>query len=160
ALPSRSVLEPVSTPARLDFRSPEEIAGKNVDVRSGIFSLGGLLYLMAAGPEKYASFRARLMENQAGNPLAHDEELSHRISMVVRDAVQHDPKKRIATFVELIDLIDRARIAREPPRNEPALVHPPALEAAEPQENPPTEESEKTQVPETATTPTLRPAQG
>ncbi len=160
ALPSRSAPEPPSTPARPDFRSPEEVAGKNVDVRSGIFSLGGLLYLMVAGPEKYALFRARVMESEAADPFADDEELSHRVSMVVRDAVHHDPKKRIATFAELIDVIERARTSPEP-----AVVVPP-VDVAEPQVSPPTEisqppeGSEKPPVTEVVTTPTLRPAQG
>ena len=122
ALPSRSALQSLSTPARLDFRSPEEIAGKNVDVLSGIFSLGGLLYLMVAGPEKYALFRARLMENEAENPFAHDEELSYRVSMVVGDAVYHDPKKRIATFTQLVEAIDRALTAPEPATIEPVVT--------------------------------------
>ena len=141
ALPSRSALEPLSTPDRLDFRSPEEIAGKEIDVRSSIFALGGLLYLMVAGPKKYALFRDRLMESKA-DPLAHDEELSHRVSMVVRDAVHHDPKKRIATFAELIDVIERARTSPEP-----AVVVPP-VDVAEPQVSPPTEISQPPHVPE------------
>jgi len=158
ALPSRSALESLSTTARLDFRSPEEIAGKNIDVRSGIFSVGGLLYLMVAGPEKYALFRARLMENEAENPFAHDEELSHRVGMIVRDAVYHDPKKRIATFAELIDVIERARTSPEPSRIEPPVVVPPTVDVAVPQVSPPTEisqppeESEKPRATEVVTT--------
>lgn len=115
ALPSRGAAERLSTAAeKLDFRSPEEIAGNDIDVRSGIFSLGALLYLMEAGPEKYALFRAQLLENESENPLAHDKDSSHRIRMVVIGSVCHDPKQRISTFAELVDAIDRARTAPEP----------------------------------------------
>jgi serine/threonine protein kinase len=115
ALPAGGTVESLSpTSQEADFRSPEEIAGKDIDIRSGIYSLGALLYFMEAGLEKYKEFRARLKENEAQNPFENAEDLSHRISMVVRQTICQEPNKRIATFAELIDAIDRARTAPEP----------------------------------------------
>ena len=116
AFPAGGTVESLSpTSQEADFRSPEEIAGKDIDIRSGIYSLGALLYFMEAGVEKYKEFRARLQENEAQNPFENAEDLSHRVSMVVRQTICQEPNKRIATFAELIDAIDRARTAPELP---------------------------------------------
>ena len=129
ALPSRSAVEASSVaPAELDFRSPEEIAAKGIDTRSGIYSLGALLYFMEAGPEKYALFRARLLGDEAENLFADVEDFSPRISMVVTDTACRDPQKRIPTFAELVGAIDRARTAPEPTeRRAGELMVPPKL---------------------------------
>ena len=125
ALPAGGIVESLSpTSQEADFRSPEEIAGKDIDIRSGIYSLGALLYFMEAGLEKYKEFRARLKENEAQNPFENAEDLSHRVSMVVRQTICQEPNKRIATFGELIDAIDRARTAPEPPAVQPVATVP------------------------------------
>jgi len=123
ALPAGGTVESLSpTFQEADFRSPEEIAGKDIDLRSGIYSLGALLYFMEAGLEKYKEFRARLKENETQNPSENAEDLSHRVSMVVRQTVCHEPNRRIATFGELIGAIDRARIAPEPSPVQPVAT--------------------------------------
>ena len=125
ALPAAGILEGLSSAfEEADFRSPEEIAGKDIDVRSGIYSLGALLYFMEAGVEKYKEFRARLKENAAQNLFENAEDLSHRVSMVVRQTICQEPNKRIATFGELIDAIDRARTAPEPSAVQPVATVP------------------------------------
>ena len=131
ALPSRSAAKAEFTPAqRFDLRSPEEIAGKEIDVRSSIFSLGALLYLMVGGPEKYALFRTSLMQNRAENPFAHDRELSHRIRTVARDAVHYDPKERVSTIPQFVETIDQALTAPEPVAIEPVVAVAPQEEVA------------------------------
>lgn len=117
ALPAAGILGGLSPASEeADFRSPEEIAGKDVDVRSGIYSLGALLYFMEAGPEKYKQFRARSVGDETIKLFRDEEDLSYRVSMVVRRAVCQNPKERIATFAELVDAIDQARIAPSHPR--------------------------------------------
>jgi len=49
----------------------------------------------------------------------------------VRRALFRDPKERIATFAELVDAIDQARIAPEPPEIEAIAVSPPTKTATE-----------------------------
>jgi serine/threonine protein kinase len=125
ALPAGGTVESLSPMSQeADFRSPEEIAGKDIDIRSGIYSLGALLYFMEAGLKKYKEFRARLKENQAQNPFENVEDLSHRVSMVARRTICQEPNKRIATFAELIDAIDRARTTPEPSAVQPVATVP------------------------------------
>ena len=145
---SRSGLEPLSDLAqRLDFRSPEEIVGKDIDIRSGIYSLGALLYFMDAGLEKYKEFRARLKENEAQDPFENAEDLSYRVSMVVRQTICQEPNKRIATFAELIDAIDRARTAPELPAvQQPVATVPQTDDVARAQIMPPPEISSPPEV--------------
>ena len=132
ALPAAGTLEglfPASGEA--DFRSSEEIAGKNYDVRSCIYSLGALLCFMEAGLERYKQFRARLVAGETKNLFGDGEDLSHRVSMVVRRALCQDPLERIATFAELVDAIEQARIAPEEPVVEAIAISPPTEAAPE-----------------------------
>ena len=148
ALPAGDTVESLSpTSQEADFRSPEEIAGKDIDIRSGIYSLGALLYFMEAGLEKYKEFRARLKENEAQDPFENAEDLSHRVSMVVRQTICQEPNKRIATFAELIDAIDRARTAPEPPAvQQPVATVPQTDDVARAQVIPPPEISSSPEV--------------
>ena len=148
ALPAGGTVESLSpTSQEADFRSPEEIAGKDIDIRSGIYSLGALLYFMEAGVEKYKEFRARLKENEAQDPFENAEDLSHRVSMVVRQTICQEPNKRIATFAELIDAIDRARTAPEPPAvQQPVATVPQTDDVARAQVIPPPEISSPPEV--------------
>lgn len=131
ALPAGGSVESLSpTSQEADFRSPEEIGGKDIDIRSGIYSLGALLYFMEAGLDKYKEFRVRLKENETQNPFENAEDLSHRVSMVVRQTICQEPNKRIATYGELIDAIDRARTAPEPSAVQPVATVPQADDAA------------------------------
>jgi serine/threonine protein kinase len=113
-LPSAGTLKGTFTASpEADFRSPEEIAGKEIDVRSEIYSLGALLYFMAAELEAYQEFRVRSLAGETQKLLA--EQIPHRVRLVLRHAVGHNPAERVGTFAELIEEIDRARIAPEQP---------------------------------------------
>jgi serine/threonine protein kinase len=101
ALPARRVAEDKSI---LDFSSPEETAGKGIDVRSGVYSLGALLYYIQTGAEKYALLRAKSLANEEvsfGGAVD-----SPRVAVILRNALCHNPGERFATFAELRDAID------------------------------------------------------
>jgi serine/threonine protein kinase len=111
ALPCRSIAESNTGPSTdCDFRSPEEVAGKPIDVRSGIYSVGALLYYTEAGPEKYALFRAKSLANQQ-DVFGDAGDFSPRIAVIAKHTLPHDPKERIATFAELRDVIGGALTA-------------------------------------------------
>ena len=65
ALPSRTAAGHESILRQdYEFSAPEEIAGKAVDVRSGVYSLGALLYYMLASAESYKLIRAKSLANE------------------------------------------------------------------------------------------------
>jgi len=144
--PGGSVENPSPTSQEIDFRSPEEIAGKEIDIRSSIYSLGALLYFMEAGAEKYKEFRASLKENEAQNSFDDAEDFSFRVSMIARQTICADPNKRLATFGELIDAIDRARTAPEPPIVQPVATISQTDDVAKAQILPPPEVSTTPEV--------------
>ena len=120
ALPARRVAEDKSILRHeCDFSSPEETAGKGIDVRSGVYSLGALLYYIQMGAEKYALFRAKSLANEEVS-FGDAVDFSPRVTAILRNALCHTPGERIATFAELRDAIDEALNA--PKRFESELV--------------------------------------
>jgi serine/threonine protein kinase len=165
ALPAEGTLEGLSRRShKADFRSPEEIAGKDLDIRSSIYSLGALLYFMEAGPEKYKEFCARLKENERQKPFENAEDLSHRVRMVARQTICQEPNNRIATFGELIDAIDQARTAPEPPPVQPVATILETDDVAKAETIPPPEISSPPEVieaiPKKAAPKSIEPAPG
>ena len=111
ALPARKLAGNDSTLRHdCNFSSPEESAGKVVDVRSGVYSLGALLYYIQAGAEKYALFRAKSVANEE---VSFDDgtDFSPRVLVILKTALRNDPGERMATFAELRDAIHEVLIA-------------------------------------------------
>ena len=117
-LPARRLATKVSIPPHAcEFSSPEEGAGKEIDVRSGVYSLGALLYYIRAGAGRYALLRAKSLANEE---LSFDDaiEVSPRFAGILRNTLSHDPAGRIATFAELRDAIHEALSEPKRPRLE------------------------------------------
>ena len=107
ALPSRTAAGHESILQQdYEFAAPEEIAGKAVDVRSGVYSLGALLYYMSAGAESYKLIRAKSLANEEVS-LDDTVGFSPHVATILRNVLCHDPARRIATFAELRDAIDK-----------------------------------------------------
>jgi serine/threonine protein kinase len=105
ALPARRVAEDKSILRHeCDFSSPEETAGKGIDVRSGVYSLGALLYYIQAGAEKYALFRAKSLANEEVS-FDNAVDFSPGVAVILKNALCHNPGERMATFAELRDAI-------------------------------------------------------
>jgi serine/threonine protein kinase len=122
-LPSRrSAAKSSIPPHSCEFSSPEEGAGKEIDVRSGVYSLGALLYYLRAGAGKYALLRAKSLANEE---VSFDEtsDFSPRVAGILKKALCHDPGGRIATFSELRDAIQEA--LSEPKRPRAEVIAPP-----------------------------------
>jgi hypothetical protein len=128
-LPARGIDVSIASPER-DFRSPEEIAGKDIDVRSSIYSIGALLYFMGAGREAYQEFRARSLAGETQDLIP--EQVPQPIRMVLRRSLCHKATERFGTFAELIEEIERARIAPEEPEPQEIAIPARAEETAEP----------------------------
>ena len=107
ALPAISVPESnlISRHA-CDFASPEESAGKPIDVRSNVYSLGALLYYIQAGAEKYALFRTKSLANEE---ISFDEgvDFPAEYALIFKNTLCHDPGERFPTFAELRGAIEK-----------------------------------------------------
>jgi len=120
ALPARRVAQNNSILRHdCDFSSPEETDGKGIDARSGVYSLGALLYYIQAGAEKYALFRAKSLANEE---VSFDDavDFSPQVAVILKNALCHNPGERIATFAELRDAIHD--VLNAPKRFESELV--------------------------------------
>ncbi len=126
ALPSRTAAAHESNSRHdCEFSAPEEIAGKAVDVRSGVYSLGALLYYMLAGAESYKLVRAKSLANEEVS-LDDMVGFSPQVADILRNALCHDPAGRTATFADLRDAIDK--VLQAPKRLQPEVVALPAQE--------------------------------
>lgn len=100
-----------------DFSSPEETAGNVTDVRSGVYSLGALLYYMQAGAEKYGLFRAKALKNEE---VSFDDAgvVLPRAVLILKNSLCRDLGQRMATFGDLHDAIDEVLNAPKRLRSE------------------------------------------
>ena len=85
----------------LQYMSPEQLQGKDVDVRSDLFSFGCVLYEMLSGKraftgESAASVIAAIMEREPV-PL----ELGAPLARVLRTCLAKDPERRYQTAIDL-----------------------------------------------------------
>jgi hypothetical protein len=124
----------------LAFRSPEEFRRQPVDVRSSVYSLGGILFTALTGVPPYVGTRSDdYSSHLAGAPPRPSErrsELSPEIDAVVARAMAADPAERYATAEALsraataalgAQLASKALSAELKPserRREPARVPP------------------------------------
>jgi serine/threonine protein kinase len=79
-----------------EFRSPEQRAGRPIDVRSDIYSFGLLVYASLAGTGR-APVEVRSFKEVPGCPRA--------LAEIVAKCVQRDPEARFATWDELESLL-------------------------------------------------------
>jgi hypothetical protein len=106
---------PVDTPgAALDYFSPEQVAGKVLDARSNIYTLGVILYELLAGrrPERIQAGSDADTGRQRANAFVPLEEvrpgLSGQTYDVVQTCLQAHSSDRFQTIAELIRAVDKA----------------------------------------------------
>ncbi|MFZ3072059.1 MAG: serine/threonine-protein kinase [Thermodesulfobacteriota bacterium] len=92
------------------YMSPEQVAGKKVDGKSDIFSLGVLLYEMLTSerPFKGDSIAALMynITNSPGDPLSeHNKDLPDFCQKLIDKALEKDPDKRFQTAGEFAGAI-------------------------------------------------------
>ncbi|MEO7144288.1 MAG: protein kinase, partial [Bryobacteraceae bacterium] len=117
----------------VDYMSPEQAMGREVDRRSDLFSLGIVLYQMATGrlPFSGASAQetlAHLLQSQPEAIARFNYDLPEALGRVVRKCLEKDPGRRYQTAGDL--LVDLKNIERdlEPARESEAIhrpLHPP-----------------------------------
>jgi serine/threonine protein kinase len=112
------------------YLSPEQAEGKEIDIRSDIYSLGVTLFEMLTGQRPYEAENAMdivLKHLQEPVPSLHqfDEEIPVQVDKLVQKCLAKDPEERVRTPGELIEAIDgilRGTEGGPPPGMEVALV--------------------------------------
>jgi serine/threonine protein kinase len=99
------------------YMAPEQGAGKPVDTRCDLFSLGCVLYRMTTGqlPFKGADTVSTLVAVATETPKAPrklNPEISPRLSKLIMDLLAKDPKERPPSALSVVDLIDE--LEKEP----------------------------------------------
>jgi len=90
----------------LNYMSPEQSRGGDLDSRSDLFSLGGLLYFLGTGEAPFRSSSAMGVIHAIGNEPQRNmqginNEISATLSQVVERLLQKRPDDRFQTAVEL-----------------------------------------------------------
>ncbi len=88
------------------FMSPEHIAGKDVDARSDLFSLGSILYYMATGVLPFsgrnpAETLKKVSESRVAPAQAVNPTISNRFGRILDRLLQVDPTQRYASASDL-----------------------------------------------------------
>ena len=89
-----------------DYISPEQVKGKRGDVRSDIYALGVMLYVMStgsvpfSGPNPFAVMNSRLLNNPVP-PRELNPEITPQLQEIIYRALEREPKNRYASVREL-----------------------------------------------------------
>jgi serine/threonine-protein kinase len=112
----------------LNFMSPEQASGRNVDLRSDLFSLGGVTYFLATGRLPFRSETAigvlHRIKNDQPSPIRQlNAEISPTLSQIVERLMEKDPSDRFQSAAELelvleqyLAYLQQPAANRKPPR--------------------------------------------
>ncbi|MBN1655366.1 MAG: serine/threonine protein kinase [Deltaproteobacteria bacterium] len=86
--------------------APEQVEGKECDVRSDIFSLGTVLYLLATGKLPFSGrnphqILKQIVEGRFADPLQVKPSIGSRLSDIIKKCLQVDPERRYQNAVAL-----------------------------------------------------------
>ncbi|MGA7292342.1 MAG: tetratricopeptide repeat protein, partial [Terriglobales bacterium] len=96
------------------YMSPEQLRGKNADVRSDLYAAGAVLYEMATGKHPYAETSgpqliAQILDQAPLRPTSRNRRISPALEAIILKALDHDPNLRYQSAQEL--RIDLERLA-------------------------------------------------
>jgi serine/threonine protein kinase/tetratricopeptide (TPR) repeat protein len=92
------------------YMSPEQLRGKNADVRSDIYAVGAVLYEMATGKHPYAESSgpqliAQILDRPPSPPTSRNRKISPVLEAIILKAMDRDPDLRYQSAREMrIDL--------------------------------------------------------
>jgi serine/threonine protein kinase/tetratricopeptide (TPR) repeat protein len=105
-------------PGTTPFLSPEQIRGDELDGRSDVFSLAGVLYEMATGKRAFAEKNMVLtmeaiLNKQPVPPQEINPELPSEFARIITKALQKDPTQRYQSAAALRDDLQQLKRAME-----------------------------------------------
>ena len=88
------------------FASPEQVQGKELDVRSDIYSVGATLYFLLTGQPPFRAagavqLIAKILQEQPPSPDAMNADIPAALARVVMGFLEKDPAKRTADYAEV-----------------------------------------------------------
>jgi hypothetical protein len=94
----------------IQYLSPEQIEGKNVDIRSDIYSMAAVLYELVTGIRAFPETNiSKLMVSKAKNDFKPLDSFAVRIppkfKKVIQRCMSHDPGKRVQQTPELLEIL-------------------------------------------------------
>ena len=101
----------ISTPGAFagtpQFASPEQFAGFGVDIRSDLYSLGGVLWQMVTGQAVFSGTTAEMMHQHLNSPLPLDrlDAVPQPVVVLLSKLLEKDPGRRFQDPAELIGAI-------------------------------------------------------
>ena len=101
----------VGTPMYL---SPEQAVGGDIDARSDLFSLGGLLYECVAGKPPFfgknpIEICAKVMRDDPPAPSQLNPNVSRELDLIILKALSKKPEERFQSADEMVEALDNAR---------------------------------------------------
>jgi serine/threonine protein kinase len=122
-------------PSILQYMSPEQVRGENIDARSNLFSLGAMFYEMvtdrkAFDREDAESLRQSILESMPVPPMHVNPKLHPVLSDLIMKALAKDPAERYQSGRELLDDLEKCKESK--PKNEKQAAAPAKSAAAVP----------------------------
>jgi len=122
-------------PSLLQYMSPEQVRGENIDTRSNLFSLGALFYEMvtdckAFDREDAESLRQSVLECTPEPPQHVNPKVHAGLNDLIMKALAKDPGERYQNGRELLDDLEKCKESKPQAAKQAAPVKSPAISAA------------------------------
>ena len=100
------------------YMSPEQCAGRVIDARSDLYSLGIIIYECVNGRKPYATddALALLSRHLAVPPDPINSDVPPRVAEIISKLLEKDPQDRVQSAIELLGIIDAAALEDQNPR--------------------------------------------
>ena len=101
-------------PAILQYMSPEQVRGENIDARSNFFSLGAMFYEMTTGIKPFDAddadtLRQNILQSTPQPPAELNAKLHPIMSSLIMKALSKDPAERYQTGRQLLDDLEQCK---------------------------------------------------